>query len=111
MGIGGGIAGFICFIIGSLFQLLLLAIIVQAVLSWLYAFDIINYRNRFIAQLSALLDAVVGPVLAPLRRVIPPLGGIDITPIIALLIIQGVKIFLLPPACNALYLLLGGGAV
>ncbi|CAN5427806.1 YggT family protein [soil metagenome] len=91
MGIGGGIAGFICFIIGSLFQLLWLAIIVNAILSWLFAFDVINYRNRFVAQLASFLDSVVGPVLAPLRRFIPSLGGVDITPIIALLIIAGVQ--------------------
>lgn len=111
MGIGLGIAGFICFILGSLFQLLLLAIIIQAILSWLFAFDVINYRNRFIAQLAGMLDAVVNPVLAPLRRFIPPLGGIDITPIIALLIIQGVIRFLLPPACAALAMLFGGAGI
>lgn len=108
MGIGGGIAGFICFLIGALLQLLWLAIIVQAVLSWLFAFDVINYRNRFVAQLSMMLDTLVGPVLAPFRKIIPPLGGIDITPIIALLMISGVQRYLLPPICSALYGLIGG---
>lgn len=108
MGIGTGIAGFICFIVGSLFQLLWLAIVVSAILSWLFAFDIINYRNRFVAQLANGLDSVVTPLLAPLRRFIPPLGGIDITPIIALLIISGIQRYLLPPACSALYQLMGG---
>lgn len=108
MGIGDGIAGFICFIIGSLFRLLWLAIIIQAILSWLFAFDVINYRNRFVAQLSNGLDRIVGPVLAPLRRFIPPLGGIDITPIIALLVLSGIQTYLLPPFCRALYMLLGG---
>lgn len=108
MGIGGGLAGFICFIIGSLFQLLWLAIIINAVLSWLFAFNVINYRNRFVAQVASALDAIVSPLLAPLRAVIPPLGGIDITPILALLILSGVRTYLLPPFCSALYQLLGG---
>lgn len=108
MGIGGGIAGFICFIIGSLFQLLWLAIVIQAIMSWLFAFDVINHRNRFVSQLAAFLDSVVGPILAPLRRFIPPLGGLDITPIIALILISGIQRYLLPPACEALYQLLGG---
>ena len=111
MGIGGGIAGFICFIVGSLFQLLWLAIVISAILSWLFAFDVINYRNRFVAQLANALDSVVTPVLSPLRRFIPSLGGIDVTPIIALLIISGVQRYLLPPFCYALGSLLGGGGL
>lgn len=103
----GGIAGFICFILGGLIQLLVLAIIVQAVMSWLFAFDVVNYRNRFVAQLAQFLDTVTAPVLAPLRAFIPPLGGLDITPIIALLILQGARIYLLPMLCAALYRLLG----
>lgn len=109
MGIGGGIAGFIYFLVDQLFFLLWLAIIVSAVLSWLFAFDVINYRNRFVGQLANFLDSVVSPVLAPLRRFIPPLGGIDVTPIVALLIIQGVRAYLLPPFGAALATLLGGG--
>jgi YggT family protein len=109
VGFGSGIAGFICFIVDSLFRLLSLAIIIQAILSWLFAFDVINYRNRFVAQLANVLDSVVGPVLAPLRRFIPPLGGVDITPIIALLILTGIQNYLLPPFCAALASLLGGG--
>lgn len=107
MGIGDGLVGFICFLIGAVFQLLWLAIIISAILSWLFAFDVINYRNRFVAQLASALDAITGPILAPIRAVIPPLGGIDITPIIALLIISGIQRFLLPAFCNALYQLIG----
>ncbi len=102
-----GLAGFICFLFSSLLSLLVLAIIINAVLSWLFAFDVINYRNRFVAQVATFLDAVTGPLLYPLRRVIPPLGGIDITPILALLILQGIKLYLLPRACMALYQLFG----
>jgi len=109
VGIGGGIAGFIYFIVDQLFFLLWLAIIVSAILSWLFAFDVINYRNRFVGQLANFLDSVVTPVLAPLRRFIPPLGGMDITPIIALLIISGIRTYLLPPFGNALALIFAGG--
>jgi YggT family protein len=108
VGFGGGLAGFICFLIGSLFQLLWLAIIINAILSWLFAFEVINYRNRFVAQVAQTLDAVVTPVLAPLRRFIPSLGGLDITPIIALLLISGIQGYLLPPFCLALRQLFGG---
>ncbi len=109
MGIGGGIAGFIYFLVDQLFFLLWLAIILSAVLSWLFAFDVINHRNRFVSQLASFLDSIVSPVLAPLRRFIPPLGGIDVTPIIALLIISGVRSYLLPPFGAALVTLFSGG--
>jgi YggT family protein len=107
--LGGGLAGFICFIISSLLSLMLLAIILNAVLSWLIAFDVINTRNRFVGQLAYTLDMVVGPILAPLRAFIPSLGGLDITPIIAWIVISGMQRYLLPTGCAALYELLGGG--
>ena len=100
------IIGFVFFILGSLLGLLLLAIIISAILSWLFAFDVINHRNRFVNQLADMLDRIVSPILAPLRRVIPPLGGVDITPIIALLLITGVMNYLLPASQVALLELL-----
>ena len=93
---------FLFFIIESLLRLFVIALIINAVLSWLFAFDVINYRNRFVASLAEALDRIVSPVLAPLRRVIPPLGGIDITPIIAWIIIVGIQTYLLPASKAAL---------
>ncbi|MGV8928421.1 MAG: YggT family protein [Brevundimonas sp.] len=101
------IIGFIFFVIDALLGLLVLAIIVSAVLSWLFAFDVINHRNRFVNQLASALDSLVTPVLAPIRSVIPPLGGIDITPIIMLIIIHGVRVYLLPASQAALLTLFG----
>jgi YggT family protein len=100
------IIGFIFFVLGALLNLLRLAIIVSAILSWLLAFDVINYRNRFVASLAEALDRITGPVLAPLRRIIPSLGGIDITPIIALILITGIMNYLLPASQAALMSLL-----
>jgi YggT family protein len=87
---------FLYFIVDNLLGLLVLAIIVSAIMSWLVAFDVINLRNRFVYSLSRFLDAVTRPVLAPIQRIIPPLGGVDISPIIVLLIIQGIRVYLLP---------------
>lgn len=91
------IIGFIFFVLSTLLQVLMFAIIANAILSWLLAFDVLNYRNRIVYQIAMGLDRITSPVLAPLRRFIPPLGGIDLTPIIALIIIQGVQIYLLNP--------------
>lgn len=101
------IIGFIFFVIDALLGLLVLAIIVSAVLSWLFAFDVINHRNRFVNQLASALDSLVAPVLAPIRSIIPPLGGIDITPIVVLIIIHGVRVYLLPASQAALLTLVG----
>lgn len=98
---------FVFFILGSLLNLLKWAVIISAIISWLVAFDVINLRNRAVYSISRFLDAVTAPLLAPLRRVIPPLGGVDITPIILFLIIVGVQSFLLYPLRGALLSLLG----
>ena len=87
--------------------LLVLAIIVSAILSWLFAFDVINHRNRFVNQLAYFLERVTGPVLLPLRKIIPSLGGMVITPIIALILIHGVRVYLLPASHAALLTLFG----
>lgn len=89
---------FLLFIVDGLLQLLALAIIVSAVLSWLVAFDVINLRNRFVYNVAHFLDAVTRPVLRPVQRIIPPIGGVDISPIIVLLVLQGIRIYLLPLA-------------
>jgi YggT family protein len=87
---------FLLFVVSGLLSALIWVIILNAILSWLVAFDVINLRNQFVYNLSRFLDAVTRPVLRPFQRFIPPLGGVDITPIIALLVIQGAQIYLLP---------------
>jgi YggT family protein len=89
-------ASFLDFIIDKILALLAFAIIANAILSWLVAFDIINLRNRTVYMIAHFLDAVTRPVLRPFQRFIPPLGGVDVTPIIALLVIQGIRIYILP---------------
>jgi YggT family protein len=98
---------FVFFIASALLSLLWWAIVVSAVLSWLVAFDIINLRNRAVYSISTFLDRVTDPVLRPFRRIIPPLGGVDISPIIVLLIISGVQNILLPALEGALLRLTG----
>jgi len=98
---------FLYFIVSSLLELLVWAIIISAILSWLVAFDVINLRNRFVYNVSRFLDAVTRPVLAPFQRLIPPLGGVDISPIIVILILQGVIRYLLPIIFNPLVNLMG----
>lgn len=80
-------------IIGDILILLLdiffWVIIIQVVLSWLIAFDVINAKNPQAQNLIRLITRVTDPVYKPLRKYIPSIGGIDITPII---IIVGIRV-------------------
>lgn len=93
---------FVFFILNAILNLLVIALIASAILSWLVAFDVINLRNRFVYNVARFLDAVSRPVLAPFQKIIPPLGGVDISPIIAILVISGIQRYLLPAAHMAL---------
>lgn len=86
----------------ALIQTLVLALdiywwllIAAAVFSWLYAFNVVNSRNQFVGSIGNFLFRVTEPALRPIRRFLPDLGGIDISPIILLLIIFFVRQFLL----------------
>lgn len=59
-------------------------IIVQVVMSWLIAFGVVNTANPQAARLVETLEKLTEPVMKPIRRFIPPIGGIDITPIIVI---------------------------
>ena len=89
-------ASFIEFILDSLIQLIILALVVNAILSWLIAFDVVNMRNRFIYQFTRFLDAVTRPVLRPVQKIIPPFGGVDISPIVVVIVLVGIQRFILP---------------
>jgi YggT family protein len=90
------IGSFLHFILNGLISLMVWAIIISAIMSWLTAFNVINLRNSAVAGIQRVLETLTAPVLAPLQRIIPPIGGLDITPIFALLILQGVQRYILP---------------
>jgi YggT family protein len=58
------------------------------VLSWLVVFNVVNVRNRFVYQLGRFLDAITEPVLRPIRRIVPLIGGIDLSPIVLIFALQ-----------------------
>lgn len=81
---GYAIAG----LISTILSLLIFTLVAQAILSWLVAFNVINVRNQFVYQLIRFLDRITDPLLRPLRRFVPTFGGIDITPVILILILN-----------------------
>jgi YggT family protein len=81
-------------VLGPLIQVIIVAldiyvwlVIASAILSWLVAFDVINTRNRFVYMIGDFLHRVTEPAIRPIRSVLPNLGGIDISPVILILII------------------------
>ena len=62
-------------------------IIISVVMSWLIAFGIINTYNRHVAMIGDVLYRLTEPVLRPIRRMLPNFGGLDISPVIVILII------------------------
>ena len=68
-------------------QLYTYLLIASAILSWLVAFNVVNTRNAFVAAIADFLYRVTEPLLRPIRNMLPAMGGIDVSPIILLLII------------------------
>ncbi len=60
-------------------------LVIWVVLSWLVSFDVVNTRNRFVYLVSDFLFRITEPVLRPIRRRVPNLGGLDISPVILIL--------------------------
>jgi YggT family protein len=68
-------------------QIYIWLLIAAAVLSWLIAFNVVNTRNPVVASVGEFLYRITEPVLRPIRGMMPNLGGIDISPVILILII------------------------
>jgi YggT family protein len=81
-------------IILSMIQWLVIA---AAILSWLVVFNVVNTRNRFVYQIGRFLEALTEPLLRPIRKVIPLIGGVDISPIVLLLAIWFLRAVLVGP--------------
>ena len=99
---------FVFVVLHYLIQAVIWIIIANAIVSWLIAFDVINMRNRIVFQVVKFLDAVTRPILRPLRRFIPPLGGIDITPVILIILLEATDQVLLPALVRWLLSLVAG---
>lgn len=68
-------------------QIYIWLLIASAVLSWLVAFNVVNTRNQVVATIGDFLYRITEPVLRPIRNAMPSLGGIDVSPVILILLI------------------------
>ena len=75
----------------SIVGFLIWAIILSAVLSWLIGFNIVNINNKLIYIIADFLNRLTEPFLSPIRRILPYLGGIDLSPVILILLLIFLK--------------------
>lgn len=77
----------VIYLLDVILNLVVWVLIIQAVLSWLLAFNVINRRNQFVLQIWNFLTAVTEPLLKPIRSVIRPFNGIDLSGLVLILLI------------------------
>ena len=77
-------------------QIYVWLLIASAVLSWLIAFNVVNTRNQFVHTVGEFLYRITEPALRPIRNIMPNLGGIDISPVIVILVIVFIQSVIFP---------------
>ncbi|MCP4923488.1 MAG: YggT family protein [bacterium] len=70
----------------TVIDLYVMALIISVILSWLVSFGIVNSYNRFVTIIGEFLYRITEPFLAPLRRILPNLGGLDLSPLVLILV-------------------------
>ena len=81
-------------IVDFLLNVLVWIIIVQVILSWLFAFNVLNTSSQGLRAFVDALDRILGPLYRPIRKVLPDFGGIDFSPLVLLLLIQILRMLL-----------------
>lgn len=74
-------------IIRIVIQLLMLVLVVQAILSWLLVFNVVNGRNQVVRTIWQLTHTLTEPMLKPIRSVIRPINGLDLAPLVLILLL------------------------
>lgn len=77
-------------------------LVVAAVLSWLIAFQVVNTRNDVVRQILYTLEILTEPVLRPIRRFVPPLGGLDLSFLVLFIAIYFIRSVIIPTLIDAL---------
>lgn len=78
-------------LITTVIDLYIWVLIASAIMSWLIAFKVVNTYNRVVATIGEVLYRLTEPVLAPIRRVLPTVGGLDLSPVVLILLLVFLK--------------------
>ena len=89
----------LCNLVDTIVRIYIWLLIASVVLSWLVAFGVVNTYNCFVRQIGEFLERITEPLLAPIRQVIPPIAGLDISPIILIIGLYFVRDLLVELLC------------
>lgn len=78
-------------VFNTVIELYIIVVIAAVVASWLVAFGVLNMYNQFARAVLRALDAMTEPVFRQIRRIIPPFGGLDLSPLIVIIVLQALK--------------------
>jgi YggT family protein len=78
-------------IVNLLLSILTWIIIIQVILSWLFAFNVLNTSSAGVRAVAVALDRLTAPLYRPIRRLLPDFGGIDFSPLVVLILIQIIR--------------------
>ena len=87
----------LAYVLDILLTFFIWLLIVQAIMSWLLAFNVVNYRNQAVRMIWEFLSRITEPLLRPIRRFLPSFGGIDLSPLVLILVIIFVQRAILYP--------------
>ncbi|HVM82585.1 MAG TPA: YggT family protein [Candidatus Binatia bacterium] len=77
----------VVWLVSTVISIYIWVLIIQVVLSWLVAFNVINTRNRFVYMVSDVAYKLTEPALRPIRRILPNFGGLDLSPVVLILLL------------------------
>ncbi len=80
-------------LISYLLELAIIVVIAAVVASWLVAFGVLNMSNPIVRQIVRALGELTEPLFRPMRRLVPPMGGLDLSPILVLIVIYILQVF------------------
>ena len=81
-------------IVGYLISVVVMLVIVQFVMSLLISFNVVNMHNQFVESVWRAINALLDPVLKPIRKIMPNTGAIDFSPMVLIILLQIVRIVL-----------------
>ena len=81
-------------IVGYLISVVVMLVIVQFVMSLLISFNVINMHNDFVASVWKAINALLDPILTPIRKILPDTGAIDFSPMVLIILLQVIRIVL-----------------
>ena len=94
-------------LLNSVLELYIWVVIAAVIMSWLLAFNVVNYHNNIVRSVVRILDALTEPVFRAVRKILPPLGGLDLSPLVVFFVVWILQVFVLPRIAMLIYPIIG----